>query len=138
MTLAIDFDGVIHAYSKGWHDGTIYDPPVEGSITGVRCLMQYDACFIHTTRDPEQVVPWLQGHGLDATADDRCTRCTRIPWCPECPMCQGTGRRVFWDERGQLLVTSRKLPALAYLDDRAVRFTDWEQALADLSGGEQG
>lgn len=132
MTLALDFDRVIHRYSRGWDDGTIYDPPVPGAIESVHCLLEYDACFVHTTRDPGQVVPWLNAHGLPATADDLCTRCTRIPWCRECPMCQGTGRRVFWEERGILLVTNRKLPALAYLDDRAVRFTAWDKALADL------
>lgn len=29
-TIALDFDGVVHRYSKGWGDGTIYDPPVNG------------------------------------------------------------------------------------------------------------
>lgn len=29
-TIAVDFDGVIHKYSKGWHDGTIYDEPIKG------------------------------------------------------------------------------------------------------------
>jgi hypothetical protein len=32
-----------------------------------------------------------------------------------------------------LLVTDRKLPAIAYVDDRAVRFHDWEQAMADIA-----
>lgn len=30
-TIAVDFDGVIHGYSKGWADGSIYDPPIEGA-----------------------------------------------------------------------------------------------------------
>ena len=29
--IAIDFDGVIHKNSKGFHDGTIYDEPLEGA-----------------------------------------------------------------------------------------------------------
>jgi hypothetical protein len=28
--ILVDFDGVIHRYSKGWADGSIYDDPVEG------------------------------------------------------------------------------------------------------------
>ena len=28
-TIAVDFDGVIHKYSKGWQGGEIYDEPVE-------------------------------------------------------------------------------------------------------------
>jgi hypothetical protein len=27
----MDFDGVIHKYSKGWLDGSIYDEPMEGA-----------------------------------------------------------------------------------------------------------
>ena len=37
-TIAIDFDGVIHKNSKGYHDGTIYDDPVPGTLKALRDL----------------------------------------------------------------------------------------------------
>lgn len=113
MTLGIDFDGVIHAYSRGWQDGSIYDPPMLGTIDGLRTLMEQDSVFVFTARDRHQVAGWLAAQGINAVADD-------------------DPARVFWGDRGALLVTDRKLPATAYLDDRAVRFTTWGQALADL------
>ena len=36
--LGLDFDGVIHKNSKGFHDGTIYDEPLEGAVEGVKYL----------------------------------------------------------------------------------------------------
>jgi hypothetical protein len=132
MTLAVDFDGVIHAYTRGWYDGSIYDPPLPGAIQSLHDLMGYDAVFVFTSRDPHQVAPWLQGHGLDATTDDRCGACLRAGERADCAECHGTNRLTFWDQRGQLLVTQRKLPATAYLDDRAIRFTDWSSAMVLL------
>lgn len=113
MTLAVDFDGVIHAYSRGWHDGSIYDDPIPGALDGLQELMNRDAVFIFTTRDTHQVVPWLLDHGIPAVED-------ADPF------------RSFWNGRGEVLVTNRKLAAHAYLDDRAVRFTDWPTALTQM------
>lgn len=117
MTLAVDFDGVLHAYTRGWADGTCYDPPLPGAIDGLRALMDRDAVFIHTTRDPHQVADWLRLHAPDLVT---------VP--EERDSLGGT----FWNERGVLLITDRKYPARAYLDDRAVRFTDWASALNAL------
>jgi hypothetical protein len=118
-TVAVDFDGVIHAYSKGWQDGSIYDEPVDGALDALRRLMREHAVFIHTTRSRHQVARWIEqrtGYGIECV-----TRVSLLPW-----------RRKFWNRHGLLLVTNRKLPAVAYIDDRAIRFTDWAQALKDL------
>lgn len=95
----VDFDGVIHAYSKGWHDGTAYDPPMPLAFEGLRVLEDkgYDV-VIFSTRPAEQIIPWLDKHGF--------------------PRYQ---------------VTDQKLPAQFILDDRAVRFTDWDSALDEIS-----
>jgi hypothetical protein len=127
MTIAVDFDGVIHAYSRGWDDGSIYDPPLPGALDGLRHLLAAGPVFIHTTRNAKQVARWIEqqtGYSIECT-----TR--MVPWLPSW---WRWGRRcTFWnDTTGLLLVTDRKLPATAYLDDRAVRFTDWDHALTAL------
>lgn len=114
-TVAVDFDKVIHTYDRGWDDGTIYGDFMPGAVEGLTRLMQRYAVFIHTTRKPRHVARWVEdrsGHGIECT--------TRVP------------RGGFWNERGYLLVTNRKLPAVAYIDDRAIRFESWGQALDDL------
>lgn len=111
MTIAVDFDGVVHRYGRGWADGTIYDEPMPGALDGLRELMDAVPVFIHTTRDVSQVAEWLIGRQFNVRIGH-----------------DGP----FWNERGSLLVTNRKLAATAYLDDRAVRFLTWEQALRDL------
>jgi len=117
-TVAVDFDGVIHDYTRGWQDGSIYGEFVPGAAAALSRLMREYAVFVHTTRKPRQVARWIErrsGYGIECT--------THVP------------RSGFWHERGYLLVTRRKLPALAYIDDRAIRFASWDQALADLAAG---
>lgn len=111
QTIAVDFDGVIHAYSKGWHDGTVYDEPVPDALEALRRLMENYAVAVFTTRDTVQVCRWLTARGFIVHLD----------WEPP-----------FWRTRDALLVTNRKPAALAYIDDRAIRFTDWKSALALL------
>lgn len=123
MTIGIDFDGVLHRYSRGWQGGRIYDPPVEGAAKAVKTVLELEPAFVFTARrDLGSVVQWIKTHlDVEAIADSPITA------------------REFWEEDGRLLVTNRKYPARAYLDDRAVLFKPgtkdgygWTQALQDL------
>jgi hypothetical protein len=114
--VAVDFDGVLHRYSKGWQDGSIYGEPMPGAGNALRLLLSRYAVFIHTTRDAVPVAEWIGDQfTLAVTAD--------APGNP----------REFWDVRGLILVTRRKYPAVAYIDDRGIRFENWDQSLADLA-----
>lgn len=117
QTVAVDFDGVIHAYSKGWHDGTIYDEPVPGAFDALRSLMERYAVFVHTTRDAAQVGRWIKRR-----SSIECEWFTDLRNLPQ-----------FWNHQDSLLITPVKLPAIAYIDDRGIRFENWGQALADLA-----
>ena len=120
-TVAVDFDGVIHDYKRGWQDGSIYGEFMPGAVAGLSRLMSEYAVFVHTTRNRHQVARWIEdrsGHGIECVTTVRL-----LPW-----------KRKFWNQRGVLLVTNRKLPAVAYIDDRGIRFTSWDQALAELRG----
>lgn len=115
-TVAVDFDGVIHAYRHGWQDGTIYDDPHPGAISGLRALMAHYAVFIHTSRDPYPVAQWLDRFDIPAFVE----------------MESAGQMRTFWNDRDRILVTNRKLPAWRYVDDRALLFTSWGQTLRQL------
>lgn len=58
--LLVDFDSVLHAYSRGWADGTAYDPPMPAARESVLALLDagYDL-VVFSTRPAEQIVPWL-------------------------------------------------------------------------------
>lgn len=123
-TIAIDFDGVIHKYSKGWHDGTCYDEPMEGAENFLHKLMKSEeyTVFIFSTRSPRQIKRWLiekMPYTFGPMAED-CGYMWRgyagwqvkvIPFWVK-----------FWNKKDVLGITKRKLPAVAYIDDRAVKF----------------
>ncbi|MFB7736157.1 hypothetical protein ACFC08_17585 [Streptomyces sp. NPDC056112] len=122
QTVAVDFDGVLHSYELGWGDGSIYGDWKPGAVVALDQLMDQYAVFVHTTRNARQVARWIErssGYGFDCT--------TRLPrtWYGR--------RKPFWNTQGLLLVTDRKLPAVAYIDDRAIRFEDWWQSLRALN-----
>lgn len=117
-TVAVDFDGVIHDYLHGWMDGSIYGTFTDGAVVALTRLMRRYAVYVHTTRNPRAVANWIEdrsGHAFECT--------TLFRW----------QRPEFWNTQGVLLVTRLKLPAVAYVDDRAVKFTgDWDQVLGEV------
>ena len=99
--ISIDFDTVIHKYSKGLSDGSIYDEPVENAIEGLKRLSKagfevivFTSKTVFGEKRNREIKRWLKKYGLD------------------------------------LKVTSIKLPSLAYIDNRAIRFTNWKDIVS--------
>ena len=53
--IVFDFDGVIHKYSDGWRDGTLYDEPVEGIKEIIDELRERYEVVIVSTRSKTKV-----------------------------------------------------------------------------------
>lgn len=110
--LCIDFDGVIHNHNLGFHDGTIYGDPIEGSLEALKQLSRKYRLIIYTCKAN-----------------------------PDRPLINGkTGEELIWDwldkhgvKQNVASVTYTKPNAVAYIDDKAIRFMDWEQTLQDLN-----
>lgn len=115
MNIAVDFDGVIHGYSRGWQDGTIYDPPVPGAREGLTALRAAGhKITIFSSRLERRVSPVgqvAQESQLDEVRD----------WLDRYAIPYDT-------------IASGKPIAHAYLDDRAYRFRgDWGESVAELT-----
>ena len=103
-TIAVDFDGVIHRYSRGWQDGTIYDPPVTGAVEWLnKLLMKFDVVIFSSRAESliqrHRMRTWLKRHAGMLWYDS-------------------PGGRGFENIR----ITNTKPPALVYVDDRGFRF----------------
>lgn len=111
--LGLDFDGVIHKNSKGFHDGTIYDDPIDGAIDAVK--------YINETLGYDLVI-----YSCKAT--------------PDRPLVDGkTGIELIWgwlDKYGIKEnikdVTYIKPNAVAYIDDKGITFTNWSDVIDQL------
>jgi hypothetical protein len=103
-TIAVDFDGVVHAYTSGWTGPEPIDPPVPGARAAIAAIrsMGYGVvvftCRALTADGMSGTKAWLAKHEIEV------------------------------DE-----VTAVKPHAQLYLDDRAVRFDgDWYEFADDL------
>ena len=108
--IAIDFDGVIHNSSKGFHDGTIYGDPIKGSIESIEHLREqgYEIVIYSCKANPDRpliegkcgvelIWDWLQKHGVKQCISD-----------------------VVWG----------KPWALIYIDDKGYRFKNWKDTIS--------
>ena len=110
--IGVDFDGVIHRCSKGFYDGTIYDPPIEGSREALERLSK-DYVIVMYSAKARKDRPLVEGRtGVDLIWE----------WLEKHDMSD------FVKE-----VTSEKPRAVFYIDDKAVRFEgSWEKTFLDL------
>lgn len=111
-TICVDFDGVIHKYSKGYKDGSIYDEPVEGAFETIERMLKIHNVVILSTREPKQIFEWLLA---------------RKDW--HLPIKVIPPNTLVWEEKGIVGITCRKVKALFYIDDKGLRFTNWKDML---------
>ena len=111
INLGIDFDGVIHSNDKGFYDGTIYGDPVEGTEEALKKLSDKYTLICYTAKaKPDRML--INGK---------------------------TGTELVWEwlkkhkfDKYISKVTSEKPRAVAYIDDKAVRFQNWNHCLEGL------
>lgn len=99
-TIVFDFDGVIHKYSKGWQDGSIYDEPNQSVIKVIDKLRAngYIVDIVSTRCATEEgaksIGEWLNKYGIEVDH-----------------------------------ILAHKPPALVYIDDRAINFDPLDKNL---------
>ena len=112
VNIGIDFDGVMHKCSKGYHDGTIYDEPIAGSYEALKNISEKYTIILYTCKaKPDRglvngktgvalVWEWLEKHNMSQFVSK---------------------------------VTAEKPRAVAYIDDKAIRFTNWKKCMKQLN-----
>lgn len=105
-TICVDFDGVIHSYASGWKGADVIpDPPVEGAIDWLNAMVERFNVVILSTRADQP------------GADDAIRQWLYDQGC----------------NIDKLTITSHKVPAIVYIDDRAWRFEGAFPDFADIN-----
>tara|TARA_B100000287_G_scaffold433560_1_gene495582 strand:- start:402 stop:797 length:396 start_codon:yes stop_codon:yes gene_type:complete len=109
--ISIDFDGVIHDFSKGYHDGTCYGKPLPGALESIKNLSKKYNIIIFTAKakpsrplvngktGTELVIEWLTKHNV-------------MKYISE--------------------VTAEKPRSQIYIDDKGYRFENWVDTMRYL------
>lgn len=113
-TIAVDLDGVIHKYSKGYCDGSMYDKPMEGAKEALATLVMsgYRVVIFTTRLNP------VFDEANDKKDIDMRKEVER--WL---------GINGFLEGLHYHELTNNKPAAIAYIDDRGIRFTNWKDML---------
>lgn len=109
--VCIDFDGVIHNNYDGFGDGTIYGNLIDGAKDAIQDLSKKYNIIIFTAK-AKQDRPLVNGK---------------------------TGTELVWEwlemhglDEHISEVTAEKPRALVYIDDKALRFVDWNTTLTEF------
>lgn len=111
FNISVDFDGVIHDH-KGVGDGTVSGDMIPGAREALEQLSKNYRIIVFTAKAK-----------------------------PDRPLVGGkNGTELVWEwlekhdvSRFVNSITSEKPRAVCYIDDKAIRFVNWSQTLADLS-----
>lgn len=110
-TIAIDFDGVICQFKNGWNGGLIKEHPVENAQTALEKLVKdnYFVVIFTTRYNPE-----LNGDRLQEQEQ------AVLNWL---------SKNGFEKDKHYHKITGYKPKAMAYIDDRGIRFTNWQDIM---------
>ncbi len=107
-TICVDFDGVIHRYSLGWKGGKVYDPPIEGSRENMKQLVDegYEVIILTARLQPKY-------------PDIKEQKAKMVEWLTKNGFILGSHYHG---------ITNNKPSAVAYIDDKSIRFQDnWDK-----------
>jgi hypothetical protein len=107
----IDFDGVINSYKHGWMDGKLVDEP---------------------NLDTKEAIDELHNKGYEIVIFTTRASTSNNVDPPASRLVEDLKNylqtyNIYYD-----FITAEKLPAVAYIDDRAIRFKNWKQVLEDF------
>lgn len=119
MTIAFDFDNVIHKYRKGWQGGKIYDELDDNILKLIRKLLdEGHYVFIMSTRSRRQIKRHF--HSVNTFFDfelDMNFDTNKIPF-----RYRTFSRKKFWNKKNVCGICNHKAVFDVLIDDRAINF----------------
>ena len=109
--IAIDFDGVIHNFDKGWNDGTCYGDPIPGALKALELLSKKYNIIVFTAKAKKNR-PLVNGKTGTELVTEWLKKYDALKYVTE--------------------ITSEKPRAKIYIDDNGYRFNNWERTLNDI------